>query len=141
MHRAYWQLYAGVRAYGRRLEREHRDRGGWILNGIGRPIGVSFDYVKDLVNRTCQSTAHDCLILYTSIYSRLLDIAGIEWHPYIYDYHDETIIEVRDIHAEYAAHILENQALSDLNKLLGGVIPIKGSAVIADTLAEIKCED
>jgi DNA polymerase I-like protein with 3'-5' exonuclease and polymerase domains len=141
IHRGYWDLYAGVKAYQRRLEKEHRDRGGWVLNGVGRPIGVSFDYAKDLVNRVCQSTAHDCLMLYTGIYSWMLDEVGIEWYPWLLDYHDETVIEVREDQAAAAAAILEGAALRGLNKLLGGVIPVRGSAVIADNLADIKCED
>jgi hypothetical protein len=51
IHAAYWELYAGVKKYQRFLLNEYRDRRGWVLNGIGRPIGIAQDYTKDIVNR------------------------------------------------------------------------------------------
>jgi len=141
MHRGYWELYAGVRTYRRELEREFRNRGGWFLNGIGRPLGVFHDLERDILNRMCQSTGHDCLVLFVGIVADVLDSAGIEWHPWIVDFHDELILEIKEEQAEEAAKLVEGAALRELNVLLNGQIPIKGNAIVTDNLAAIKCED
>jgi DNA polymerase I-like protein with 3'-5' exonuclease and polymerase domains len=139
IHRGYWDLYAGVKRYERELQRQLENNGGWFLNGIGRPLGIADGYERDAVNRACQSTGHDCLVLYLGIVAGLLRAAGIDWHPWLLDLHDETFLEVREDQAAAAAAVLEGPAMQKLNALLGGVIPLRGGAEIAENMAEIKC--
>jgi hypothetical protein len=51
IHRAYWQLFAGIKEYEKFLLGMWQRNGGWILNGVGRPLGVHRDMTKDLVSR------------------------------------------------------------------------------------------
>lgn len=140
IHKGYWDLYSGVRQYQRRLEREHRDRGGWVLNGIGRPIGVSFDYVKDLVNRVCQSTGSDIHTMYCHRWMEILTERGIPWNGIVICWHDQSIIEVPIDKAEEVRQIMGVEAYARLNAELGGKIPLRGEANIVRNLAEAKVE-
>lgn len=140
IHGGYWQLYSGVKEYEQELLRQYNNNNGWVLNGIGRPLGIDFDKEKDIVNRVVQSTGHDILVLWLTIYSDLLNEAGIPWTPIIADLHDESIIEVDEGHAEQALRIMAIDAMQILNDGLRGRIPLKGEGQIADSLADIKIE-
>ena len=62
MRSGFWDLYKGIKKYERRLKEQWRNNAGWLLNGIGRPIGCATTSEKDLVNRVVQSTGHDLVI-------------------------------------------------------------------------------
>lgn len=141
IHRTYWEIFSGVKKYGRRLESEWRARGGWVLNGIGRPIGVAEDYKKDIVNRVIQSTGHDILVKYIRILATELGERRIPWHPIVIDFHDESLLEVEEKYAEEVRVVMQDVVYEKLNQELGGIIPLKGSAVIAKNLADVKLED
>lgn len=141
IHSAYWELFAGIKDWERELKRQWANNGGWVLNGIGRPLGVDSQSEKDLVNRVCQSTGHDCTILWIATYSKMLNEAGIDWQPWIADFHDESIVAVREDQAEAAKEILERASADALNLVLGGKIPLKLVGSITDNLADIKLED
>lgn len=141
IHGKYWEIFSGVKKYGRRLEAEWRSRGGWVLNGIGRPIGVAEEFRKDIVNRVVQSTGHDLLVKYIRILSGILVEERIPWTPIVIDFHDESLIEVPEEYGEQVREIMEVQAYAELNAELGGIIPLKGSAIIARNLADVKLED
>lgn len=139
IHAGYWELYGGVKKYESELLRQFNRNRGWVLNGVGRPVGVADGYERDIVNRVVQSTAHDCLVLFLAIVAKYLDAAGIEWHPWIWDWHDEGMIEVPEAQAEQAARIIDGSALAALNEKLGGLIPLAGNSEIVGNLAAIKC--
>lgn len=141
IHSGYWALYKGVKEFEAELVRQWKNNDGWVYNGIGRPIGIAEDYIKDIVNRVIQSTAHDCLILFLGIVIDQLDVANIDWKPWILDWHDELMIEVREDQAEMAARIIDGICLDLLNEKLGGKIKLKGGAEIVDNLAQIKCAE
>lgn len=140
VHRAYWTLYSGTKEWERELQRQHRKNRGWILNGIGRPLGIHEDYTHDIVNRDTQSTGHDLLIIWLTIVIERLDAEGIEWYPIILDFHDETIIEVREEQATRAARLMDESFLV-LNELMGNTIPLTGDGEVCNNLADIKVED
>lgn len=140
IHAGYWNVYAGVKEYERELLRQYNNNDGWVLNGIGRPLGIAADKEKDIVNRVVQSTGHDILVLWLTIYSTLLDEAGIQWTPIIADLHDESIVEVPEGQAEEALRIMSIDAMQELNRNLCGKIALKGEGTIADSLADIKIE-
>jgi len=137
MHSAYWETYKGVRQFNRELERQWRLNGGWILNGIGRPVCLTDDMTKDLVSKCVQSTGHDCLVILIGLYWRLLEEHGIEAYQWG-EFHDQIIVEVREDQAEEAARLLDVEALALLNRQLGGLIKLRGDAQVIDNLAEAK---
>jgi len=137
MHTAYWETYKGVRQFNRELERQWRLNGGWILNGIGRPVCLTDDMTKDLVSKCVQSTGHDALVILLGIYWRLLEEQGIEAYQWG-EFHDQIILEVREDQAEEAARLLDGAALKELNGQLGGLIKLRGDAQVIDNLAEAK---
>lgn len=141
MHNSLMAAKEGVLNYVDWLRDEWRANGGWIENGYGRPICIDDKYLKDILNRQVQSTGHDLLQLYSRIAAQLLTEAKIQWTPIVMDWHDESIIEVPDEQVEVAKRIMEVDAYAELNRILGGTCPLKGSAAVAKTLAGIKLED
>jgi len=137
IHSAYWQLYQGVKLYERYLLDEHRKRGGWVYNGVGRPVCVDNNYLKDIVNRVVQSTGHDVHILWSNIFSRLCEERGLEVHGIVWDFHDQTIVECREEIAE-KIRLTYLDAYDILNQKLQGLICIKGDPQIVNNLAEAK---
>lgn len=53
IHAGFWLLYNGIKVWEKELLRQHKDNNGWFLNGIGRPICLDKEYLKDIVNRDC----------------------------------------------------------------------------------------
>jgi hypothetical protein len=141
MHNSLMAAKEGVLNYVDWLRDEWRANGGWIENGYGRPICVDEKYLKDILNRVVQSSGHDILQLYSRIAAQLLNEAKLDWIPIVMDWHDESIIEVPDEQVEVAKRIMEVDAYAELNRILGGTCPLKGSAAVAKTLAGIKLED
>lgn len=140
IHAMYWEIYADIVAYRRWLESEWRKNEGWVVNGVGRPICVDAMFKKDLVNRVVQSTGHDILLKYIRIWSDKLDECGVEWYPIIADWHDQSIIEVREEDADMVKYIMGDYAFLALNEELKGIIPLKGTGGVVKDLAESKLE-
>ena len=141
MHDSLLEAKSGVTSYVTWLQDEWRANGGYVENGYGRPICVDEKYLKDILNRVVQSTGHDILQLYARIAAQLLTEANVSWRPIVMDWHDESIIEVPDEQVEVAKQIMEVDAYRELNNILGGTCPLKGSAAVAKTLAGIKLEE
>jgi len=141
MHAAFWDLFKGIRLWKRELEEQHKRNKGWVLNGIGRPMGVWQDSTKDLVNRVCQSTGHDIHLYYIQIVQGLLARDRIEWTPVIADFHDQMIIEVDPKDAERVRYLMGTEAYEILNERMGGQIRMKGEANIVENLAYAKVEN
>jgi hypothetical protein len=140
MHQALLDAKDGVNRYVRHLEDQWRYNKGWVYNGYGRPICVHESKKKDLLNRVVQSTGHDILQLYARIAGKLLTEAGIDWHPIVMDWHDEIIVEVPAGCGVRAAALLEKDGFAELNRVLGGTCPLKGSAAIATNFCGFKIE-
>lgn len=140
MHTQYGEYYAGIKRWEYRLKSELRANHGWVLNGIGRPLGVHRDYERDVVNRVVQSTGHDILVKYIQILGDLLTESEISWKPIIVDFHDEVLVEVPEEQAIATVGAFK-RAEFRLNEQLGGTIPLKINPVIVNNLAEAKIED
>lgn len=140
MHRDYWQLYGGLKRYGKQLEQQWQRNGGYIINGAGRPIAVVGYKLKDVLNRFVQSTAHDILVRYLWHIQNLRVERGVEMRPVLVDFHDETMWEAPEAEAPKVAAIMVD-ALKLLNDELGWDIKQTGEPEIVDNLAEVKCED
>jgi hypothetical protein len=137
LHAAYWETYRGVKEYSRELERQWNLNDGWFLNGIGRPVSIIEDRKKDVLSKSVQATGHDCLVLLLTIYWKHLRKEGIpakQWG----EFHDQLLVEVPEEYGERARYLLQEVALPELNRLLGGLIPLKGEAQVIRTLAEAK---
>lgn len=141
MHEALLAAKSGVLDYVRYLEDQWAANKGWVYNGYGRPIAVHESKKKDLLNRVVQGSGHDILQLYSRVAQKLLTEAGVTWYPIIMDWHDEIIVEVPEDEADVAMKILEHDAFRELNKILNGTCPLKGSAAKAKTLAGVKLEE
>lgn len=139
IYQAYWKLYQGVKLYERYLLDEYRKRNGWVYNGIGRPIGICEDLTKDIVNRVVQSTGHDLHMIYISILDSLFKKHKLEVHGIVWDFHDETIVEVREQDADEVLSLFK-KAYDILNERLEPLIPLKGDGSIVRNLAEAKLE-
>lgn len=140
MHAAYWALYAGVRTYARWLEAQWERNGGWVLNGIGRPVAVAEDFKRDLVNRVVQSTGHDVFMLFTVILAEELARAGILCKPFNHDLHDACYFLVPEKDTEAARHIVDVVVVERVAQILGGSVKMKWDAAACRTVADDKTE-
>jgi hypothetical protein len=84
MHKGFWKLRQGVKVWEKELRRQWEDNGGWILNGIGRPICLEPMRDKDLVNSACLTA--DTLILTDNGIKAIIDVTledsvwdGYQW--------------------------------------------------------------
>jgi len=141
IHSSYWENHRGVKQYEYRLLEEWRINGGWVLNGVGRPVCVDEKYKKDIVNRVCQSTGHDIHMMYVRIIRKLFREAGLNVTPIVLDWHDQSIVQCDREDAKAAAHLMEVVAYEILNAELQGIIPMAGEALIVRNMAECKLEE
>ena len=144
IHRAFWQLYAGVKAYENdylipQYDDNAGEGSGWVLNGIGRPIGIYEKYKSDIVNRVVQSTGHDIHVLFVTIVEEVLRRNGIQFKWIIADFHDQSIVEVALKDAEKVKSLLNEDCYVKLNGTIKGQIPLKGDACIVEDLSYAKC--
>lgn len=143
LHAEYWNIFGDVREYERKLIAQAEKNGGWFLGGMGFPICVCSDKMKDILNRQVQSTGHVVLTFLQKQIADDLVKARIPYRPYIWDLHDEIIIEVPDAYADVAFKIM-NDAFAKVNSTLQNgdtMVKFKGSGDIMYSLAEAKVED
>jgi DNA polymerase I-like protein with 3'-5' exonuclease and polymerase domains len=139
IHREYWRIYSGIKRFESQLVEMWNVNSGWVPSAIGRPIAVSDQYLKDIVNRMIQTSAHDILQLFIWNLVQIREERGLRWHPFIIDLHDEVIVEALEAEAEATA-LSFVEALARTNAELGMGIQLKGEPQIAGTLADIKTE-
>lgn len=140
IHSAYWKLYQGVKDYEKYLMKQWHMRGGWVYNGIGRPVGCDETLTKDIINRVVQSTGHDILMMINYELEQLrLEMGRPVFYPIIIDFHDESLVECKEEDAEIVCELFR-KAYARVNEYLGGEIMITGTPELIDTLADAKCE-
>jgi DNA polymerase-1 len=137
IHSTYWKVFAGVKQFSRDLQNQLRKNGGFILNGLGRPMAVSSDYEQDCLNRFVQSTGHDILVKYACILERLLSREGIPWKPVIMDFHDSACVSVPEQYGERVAALFL-EGVDVLNREIGGSILLRGVPTVGYNLAATK---
>jgi hypothetical protein len=137
IHSTYWTLFKRLKKYSYELQSEVSRNGGFVLNGMGRPMCLPEGKEHDALSRVIQGTGHDLLIKYVQILTRALDKAGLEWHPWVIDLHDATTVEVREQDAEQVREIFI-QSMDELNRVVGGTIKLKGTPTVGRTMSEIK---
>ncbi|MDB4725823.1 DNA polymerase [bacterium] len=131
----YWQLFAGVKEFEKRLHLERARNDGWILNGLGRPMCITQDKSKDIVNVYCQSVGVGILHRYLVFVDKLRRERGIPMYPWVVDFHDQTTAETSD--SEGTALIFKD-AYVMLNEYLNPVIPMKGDIDIGTCMWDFK---
>ena len=134
------KVYNGITEYNKYLTKELKINNGFVLNGIGRPVCCAADYVKDIGNRVVQSTGHDILMIWMTVYSQLLDEEGIPWDGIVLDFHDQSIIECDIEDVERVEKIMKIESVKVLNEILDGVINLTVDGGRIDTMADAKCE-
>jgi DNA polymerase I-like protein with 3'-5' exonuclease and polymerase domains len=137
IHRGYWELFAQVKDFGRSLYFEWKRNGGYIVNGMGRPMAVPEKYNRDLLNRFIQSTGHDILVKYVNILCTEFHNRNIPYTPVVIDLHDSTCVEVAEGLEKPAIQVFHD-SMDILNRQLGGRIKLKGTPVSGKNLAEVK---
>jgi hypothetical protein len=139
IHRGYWELYKGVKTYEYELLRQYEENGGWVLNAIGRPLGIFERYKGDIVNRVVQSTGHDLHVRYTLIVEDVLRENLIPFRWIIADFHDQSIVEVPVQYAEKTKALMGGECYVRLNAFAKGYLGLKGDAQIVEDLSYAKC--
>lgn len=137
IHAAYWDAFKRLKQYSYELQRQCRRNGGWILNGLGRPMCVPENLKHDTLSRVIQSTGHDILVRYIRILTKGLLHRGIPFKPWVIDWHDATAVEVPEeyLDATIATYM---DSLAELNSQIGGTIQLKGTPSYGTTMADIK---
>jgi DNA polymerase I-like protein with 3'-5' exonuclease and polymerase domains len=141
MHKGFWELRKGVKVWEQELKRQWKDNGGWLLNGFGRPICLEPMREKDLVNSQCQSTGHDAHILFQVLTAEHLTANKFDWIPWHMDLHDCLMFAVRKEEATMSVDLLKNVVYPELNRMLGGSIPLKGEPNVCRSWADDKDEE
>jgi len=139
IYTAYWDLFKGIKQFNKHLETEWRRRGGWVYNGIGRPVAVYEMFLRDINNRVVQSTGHDILMYVNYQLYLLREQHQINFWPIIIDWHDSSLIEC---YKQDEKKVLElfNEAYKQCNEWLNGALMIRTKPMIVNSLAESKCE-
>lgn len=135
----YWDLFAGVKAYEKRLKAEWQAQNGWFLNGRGCPMSVPPAYEKDILNRCIQSTGHTNLLTYLTVFDDLRSKRELDFKFVVCDFHDELIVECPEQQVSGVVQAIKD-SWDITNKILGGEIPLKGDPEVVDCFAEFKVE-
>jgi len=134
------KLYAGIAEFEKKLVAEWEFNRGWFYDGLYMPTMLHESRIKDIVNTFCQRTGHSILLLMLDYINTERKARGIPMYPWIVDYHDETVWEVKEAYADQALQLLKD-AYVYINDLLQPTIPLKGGFTVCDDLSVIKCED
>ena len=143
MHTEYWALFGDVKKYESSLLTQAEKNGGWFLNGLGFPACICQDKQKDILNRQIQGTGHTILTFLQKQIADSLAEEGIPYRPYVFDFHDEIILEVPDSYADRTYTIMQEGfvKLNELLKCPETIVKFKGSGGVLYSLAEAKIED
>jgi len=142
IHSSYWKLYRGIKDYEAWLVSEWNNNGGWVFNGIGRPLTVWQGVIKDLVNRVCQSTGHDLHVVFCGIVKSLIENRQLPIIPIIADFHDQIILECPTELSEIAVDLLKESVylLNEECAARSTLIPLKGDVTVVNNLSEAKLD-
>lgn len=137
----YDNAMAGVTTYKASLQTEWKKNGGWVLNAMGRPMGIPDGMEKDCASRIIQSTGHGITLLLIYYVNRLRKERRIPMHPFNVDLHDETNWECAASVVPEATLVVK-EAYASVNKWLGGITTIKGDVEVGKVISDFKeCTD
>jgi hypothetical protein len=119
------------------LEQEWEQRGGWVLSGLGHPIGVFEGKKKDLINRVIQKTGHDIHTMFVVRVARRLEQEGIPAKGIVWDFHDQCIYQVPEAHGPRCLEIMREEVAA-MNEILGAHVTLKGEPKLSTNMAHAK---
>lgn len=137
--RAYWSKFRRVAEFNYQLKEVNRKQ-KHLRNVIGRIIRVPDPEYKDLSNRFIQSSAHDCLVRWVLIISRLVKERSIIMQPMLIDCHDSTSWQVKKEQLS-DAKALFTDALKELNESLGLIVPVEVEMKTFTSFAGLKNDE
>jgi DNA polymerase I-like protein with 3'-5' exonuclease and polymerase domains len=137
--RAYWNKFAKVAEFNRRLAEQHRKH-GLVRNVVGRIIQMPWEDHKDLGNRMFQSSGHDVLVEWVLVIYRMARERGIPITPVVLDIHDSTSNQTP---VEYKTGLqkIYKDALQEVNDKLQLAVTIKMEMKEFKTLAGLKADE
>lgn len=94
-----------------------------------------------IIVHNCQSTGHDAHVLFQVLTAEHLTANKFDWIPWHMDLHDCLMFAVRKEEAERAVDLLKNVVYPELNRMLGGSIPLKGEPNVCRSWADDKDEE
>ena len=135
MHRRYWEAYSGVKAYEASLIAQWNAKGGWFYDGLGYPTPLSIDKKKDILNQGIQKAGHIMLMF---VIQELYEMRKeVDWIPICIDYHDASCIAYKEEDEDKILDMFK-KAYDNVNKKLGGKIPLGYSYDVGYNIAEAK---
>lgn len=124
--------------FSRKLEEEWKRNGGWVYDGLGHPVCVNEDYLKDIISRVVQRCAHSIHMIFALIVDRLMTERKLQHRWRVVDWHDQLIAQVPTANGEAGLQCVRD-AYKELNEeILQGLIPIKGDPKISTNMAHAK---
>lgn len=122
----------------RKLEDEWKRNGGWVYDGLGHPVCVNEDYMKDIINRVVQRCAHSIHMIFAMIVDRRMTEQKLQHRWRVVDWHDQLIAQVPVAHGERGLQCIRD-SYKELNEtVLCGLIPIKGEPKLSHNMAHAK---
>jgi DNA polymerase I-like protein with 3'-5' exonuclease and polymerase domains len=137
--RALDKQFPGKKALQQRLEKEWAIRGGYVVNGRGRPLPVDFGKKHDLVSRMVQSTGHDCLVRMLFHFNNYRKEHKIKLRSYLCDIHDESVWAVDPEDLGRAEECFE-YAFARLNEELNWNVKLRHGGFQYGPDLRIRCE-
>lgn len=132
MYKGYWEVFAGVRQLVKSLE-VAMEKQGALTNPFGYRLTTE---PHKAFNAMIQSSASGVMdILCLKFFQKLTDSKVA--YKFVAVIHDEIIYQVEDCHLELTRQ-LQDEALTEINQMLGWDIPMRLGFVVAKTFGEIK---
>jgi hypothetical protein len=133
-------MFVGIKQFESKLVRMWQANNGWIPSILGTPICVADQYIKDIVNRFCQTSGHLVLQLWIANIKKLKEERNIQMFPWLIDLHDEGFWECSAELAQPALSVVKD-ALKLTNDELDMGAKIKGAPMIISCMGESKCPE
>lgn len=96
-----------------------------------------------VISNCVQAAGHDLLLIWLHILVRKCLESGVNFNPWMTDFHDEALWEIDNSHVTRAKEIFFEESWAELNEICckDSVVKLKGSGGVVKTLADAKCED
>lgn len=139
LRKAYWSpaIFGRVAEWEKELIELRNNNGGWLIDGLGLPVTISKDKLKDVLNSVVQSTGHRILVRHIANIMKLRDARKIPFHFWIADIHDQTTVECLDKDVEDVLDLFRAAEVVT-NEQLGGNVYFKIEPEVAKNFVPFK---
>lgn len=134
IYNAYWTARKSAKNLENRLLGMY-NRQGHIKNMWQRPLVMM--YVKDILNRFIQSSAHDTLMMINLSLQAELKKSGIDFQPIIMDFHDENITMIDEKDVDKYKEVLA-KVFKDMNAKLNLMAALDYDTKVIKKFSELK---